>query len=83
MFACIIILAAVEYQYFLYKFSTFSPLDYFFPSHPLTAYLESTASFDRVYGYDPGRLETNLPTQWHLQSPKAMTPYTSNATANL
>ena len=70
MFACIIILAAVEYQYFLYKFSTFSPLDYFFPSHPLTAYLESTASFDRVYGYDPGRLETNLPTQWHLQSPE-------------
>jgi len=70
MFFCIIILAAIEYQYFLYKFSTFSPLDYFFPSHPLTAYLENTASFDRVYGYDSGRLETNLPTEWKLQSPE-------------
>jgi hypothetical protein len=70
MFFCIIILTAIEYQYFLYKFSTFSPIDYFFPSHPLTAYLQNTASFDRVYGYDSGRLETNLPTEWKLQSPE-------------
>ena len=70
MFFCLLVVSAFEYQYFLYKFSSFSPLDYFFPTHPLISFLQTKATSDRVYGYDTGRLETNLSIQWRLQSPE-------------
>lgn len=69
-FFCFIILSGFEYQYFLYKFSPFSPLGYFFPAQSLISYLQVKTPPGRIYGYDIGRIETNLPTQWKLQSPE-------------
>lgn len=70
----ILFLMSFEYQYFLYKYSPFSPLSYFFPNHPLISYLQKTSVPNRVYGYDSARLETNLPTQWRLLSPEGYDP---------
>ncbi len=70
MFFCFIILSGFEYQYFLYKFSPFSPFGYFFPTHPLISFLQEKTPPHRTYGYDIGRIETNLPTQWRILSPE-------------
>ena len=69
-FFCFLVLAGFEYQYAMYKFSPFSPLTYFFPKQTLVSYLQEESHQNRIYGYDTGRLETNLPTQWRLQSPE-------------
>lgn len=70
MFFCFLVLSGFEYQYFLYKFSPFSPFKYFFPAQSLMSYLQEKTSFDRIYGYGIGRIETNLSTQWKLFSPE-------------
>ncbi len=70
IFFCFIVIAAFEYEYFLYKFSPFSPFGYFFPTHPLMSFLQEKAPPHRIYGYGIGRIETNLPTQWRLSSPE-------------
>lgn len=70
----ILFLMSFEYQYFLYKYSPFAPLSYFFPNQSLISYLQNTTPPDRVYGYDSARFETNLPTQWRLLSPEGYDP---------
>lgn len=69
-FFCFIVILGFEYQYFLFKFSPLSPFGYFFPTHPLITFLQAKTPPNRIYGYAPGRIETNLPTQWRLQSPE-------------
>jgi hypothetical protein len=69
-FFCFIVISGFEYQYFLYKFSPFSPLGYFFPEQSLMSYLQEKTPPDRIYGYGIGRIETNLPTQWRVFSPE-------------
>lgn len=70
IFFCFVLISGFEYQYFLYKFSPFSPIAYFFPQHPLMSYLQDKTPPDRIYGYYTARLETNLPMQWRLFSPE-------------
>lgn len=69
-FFFLLILCAFEYQYFLYKFSPFSPIGYFFPKHRLVSDLQEMTPPHRIYGYGLGRIETNLPTQWRIYSPE-------------
>jgi len=67
-FFLLLILCAFEYQYFMYKFSPFSPIDYFFPKHQLTIDLHNMTPPDRVYGYGIARIENNLSTEWRVQT---------------
>jgi hypothetical protein len=69
-FFIFILIAGFEYQYFLYKFSPFSPFQYFFPPQQLLSHLQEITPPDRIYGYSVGRIDTNLPTQLRLYSPE-------------
>jgi hypothetical protein len=69
-FLLFLIIAGFEYQYFLYKFSPFSPFKYFFPAQQLLSHLQEITPPDRIYGYGVGRIDTNLPTQLRLYSPE-------------
>lgn len=73
-FGIIIIIAAFEYQYFLYKFSPFSKMSFIFPSHKLLTYLQKETPPYRVYGYDTARIETNLSSSWRFFSPEGYDP---------
>ena len=67
-FFLFLILAGFEYQYFLYKFSPFSPSGYFYPKLQLLSDLKEMTPPDRVYGYGIARMENNLPTEWQIQA---------------
>ncbi len=74
VFLAVLVLMSFEYQYFLYKYSPFSPMSYFFPTTAFVLYLQKTSIPDRVFGYDTARLDTNLPTQWKILSPEGYDP---------
>lgn len=74
VFLVFLVLMSFEYQYFLYKYSPFSPLSYFFPTHQLITYLKEESNPYRVFGYDTARLDTNIQTQWRILSPEGYDP---------
>lgn len=74
IFFCILFIAAIEYQYFLYKYSPFAPLSYMYPHHLVVTHLRETTPPYRVFGYENSRIDTNLPTQWRILSPEGYDP---------
>lgn len=67
-------LMSLEYQYFMYKYSPFSPLTYFFPQHILIQFLQNNTPPFRIMGRESTRLEANLSTEWRIFSPEGYDP---------
>ncbi|MGH2612916.1 MAG: YfhO family protein, partial [Rhabdochlamydiaceae bacterium] len=70
IFLIIIGLATFEYQYFLNKYASFSPISDIFPQQTLVTHLQKIAGNNRIYGYNGAYISANLPTQWRLQYPE-------------
>jgi len=70
IFACM----GFEYSYFLNKYLPIASSTYMFPQHEFIDKLSEIQGSDRAYGYESGRLDTNLFVQWRVMSPEGYDP---------
>ncbi len=70
IFACM----GFEYSYFLNKYLPMASSTYMFPQHEFIDKLSEIQGNDRAYGYESGRLDTNLYVQWRISTPEGYDP---------